>query len=169
MISKTVFPFSLIAALLLANFTGISQNTLLLHRSLKSSKSDSILFSSLVSRYTRSIEEADTVSGSKIWADTGEVSFIFPGGNEYGWKGIRNIYKMFEDYFTAKKLSFFDLRTTVYKNVAWLQFYWIFDGTLRKDNSPVQTKGRETQIWRKMDGDWRLVHVHYSEMPDPVK
>jgi hypothetical protein len=163
MISKTTLSLSLIATFLVASYSGIAQNTPLNHPSIKSSGSDSILFSSLVARYTRSIELADTVLGSQIWADKGEVSFIYPGGNEYKWHGIRKIYKMFGDYFTGSKLTFYDLRTTVYKNVAWLQFYWIFDAKMKTDNSPVQTKGRETQIWRKLKGEWRLVHVHYSE------
>ncbi len=35
----------------------------------------------------------------------------------------------------------------------------------RKDGSPVATRGRETQIYQKEQGGWRLVHVHYSGMP----
>jgi len=30
---------------------------------------------------------------------------------------------------------------------------------------PIATHGRETQVYRKVDGAWRLVHVHYSGMP----
>jgi ketosteroid isomerase-like protein len=36
---------------------------------------------------------------------------------------------------------------------------------LRKDGSPIATHGRETQVNRKLQGAWRLVHVHYSGMP----
>jgi len=31
--------------------------------------------------------------------------------------------------------------------------------------SSLTTRGRETQIYRKERGQWRLVHVHYSGMP----
>jgi hypothetical protein len=34
---------------------------------------------------------------------------------------------------------------------------------MRKDGSAVTTHGVETQIYRKQAGEWRLVHVHYSE------
>jgi hypothetical protein len=53
-----------------------------------------------------------------------------------------------------------------YGNVSWLTFFWTFDGTLKINNNTVQTKGRETQIWRKVNYEWRLVHVHYSGLPD---
>lgn len=29
----------------------------------------------------------------------------------------------------------------------------------------MQTKGCETQIWRKSHNEWKLVHIHYSGMP----
>jgi hypothetical protein len=35
----------------------------------------------------------------------------------------------------------------------------------KHDGSPLKTEGRETQVLRKTDGRWELVHVHYSGMP----
>jgi ketosteroid isomerase-like protein len=54
-------------------------------------------------------------------------------------------------------------------NFAWLEFYWVFDAVTTIDNGKVQTKGRETQIWRKTGNDWHLIHVHYSDMPATVQ
>ncbi len=129
------------------------------------SKSDSALFNSLVTSYVQSIDRADTILASKLWAHTDEISFINPGGNEYGWKGVKNIYKIFNDNFSTRKLSFNNVKFAVYNDVGWLEFFWVFDGTMKVNNNPVQTKGRETQIWRKINNEWRLVHVHYSGMP----
>lgn len=135
-----------------------SQNT-------TASLDDSLFFKALVTNYVQSIEKADTTMGSEIWAPTAEVSFINPGGMEYGWEGVKRIYLMFRDNFTSRKLSFYNLKYAYYGNVSWVTFYWIFDGTIKADNSTVQTKGRETQIWKKVNNEWRLVHVHYSGMP----
>ena len=33
-----------------------------------------------------------------------------------------------------------------YSDVAWTEFYWVFDATFKNDNSPLQTKGRENQM-----------------------
>ena len=56
-------------------------------------------------------------------------------------------------------------KVSVYGDVAWLTFEWVFDATFKSNNEPLQTKGRETQIWHKEKGTWKLVHVHYSNMP----
>jgi len=134
-------------------------------QSIEIPKPDSIFFNSLVALYAQSIDQADTILASKLWALTAEISFINPRGTEYGWNGVKNIYKMFKDNFSTRKLSFFDVKFAYYGDVSWLTFYWIFDATLRMNSSSVQTRGRETQIWRKLNSEWRLVHVHYSGMP----
>jgi hypothetical protein len=126
---------------------------------------DSVFFNSLITLYVQSINEADTTLASEIWARTAEISFINPRGTEYGWNGVKTIYKMFKDSFSVRKLSFYNLKFAHYDNVSWLTFYWIFDAKMKPDDTPVQTRGRETQIWKKMNSGWRLVHVHYSAMP----
>jgi hypothetical protein len=130
---------------------------------------DSVFFKSLIEQYATAVNLADTVLASKIWSPTSEISFISPSGNEYGWDGIKKIYKMFKENFSSRKLSVYNIKSTYYGDVSWVTFYWIFNGTLKSDNSAVITKGRETQIWRKINYEWRLVHVHYSGMPDDVK
>lgn len=129
---------------------------------------DSVFFYSLVAVYAQAVDQADTVLASKLWSPTAEISFIHPKGTEYGWNGIKKIYQTFKDNFTARKLSFSDLKFAYYGDVSWLTFSWTFNATLKSDRSPVQTRGRETQIWRKINYEWRLVHVHYSEMPGGI-
>jgi SnoaL-like domain len=115
--------------------------------------------------YSQAINKADTVLASKLWSPTAEISLISPQGTEYGWQGIKKIYQVFKDNFTSRKLSFSDLKFAYYGDISWLTFSWTFDATLKTNNTPVQTKGRETQIWRKINYEWRLVHIHYSEIP----
>ena len=72
---------------------------------------------------------------------------------------------MFSTAFTKRKLQYFNEHWTNYGNVAWVEFHRVFDAVFAHNNQPVQTKGRETQIWKKNQGQWKLVHVHYSGMP----
>ena len=67
----------------------------------------------------------------------------------------------------------FKTRDLVLKNVnirilsedaAWSDFYWDFNATF-KDGTPIQTSGRETQVYKKEPDGWKIVHVHYSGMP----
>jgi SnoaL-like domain len=154
-----------IIALFVLIIAANSQTVKRVNQSVQTSKSDSTLFTFLVAHYAKSIDDADTLLASKLWSDSPEISFINPRGNEYGWNGVKNIIKMFGDNFSVRKLSCFDIKVANYGDFAWLEFHWVFDATPRINNNPVQTKGRETQIWRKIQNEWRLVHVHYSGMP----
>lgn len=122
-------------------------------------------FESLLRKYEDSINAADTVAASKLWSKSGEVSFINPRSTEYRWSGVKNIYKMFADNFTERRLHGSNVKTSVYGDFAWLTFEWVFDATLKFNSQKIQTKGRETQVWRKEEGEWHLVHVHYSGLP----
>jgi hypothetical protein len=155
---------AILIVLVIITCTGNSQ-TFMQNKQNSAFAHDSTFISNLVSSYARSIDEADTTLGSRIWAHTADVSFINPRGNEYGWNGVKNIYQMFKDNFTDRSLTFHNLKFSIYDDVLWLEFFWTFNAKMRSDNAPIQTKGRETQIWKKVNTEWRLVHVHYSGMP----
>lgn len=121
----------------------------------------------LLESYKQSINAADTTLAKSFWLTDNRVSFIHPRGHEKGWEGIKTgIYGMFGANFSKRDLKSFDETITVYGDMAILEFYWVFDATFAGDNpAEMQTRGRETQVLKKIDGQWRIVHVHYSGMP----
>lgn len=119
----------------------------------------------LLDKYVLSINTADSVLAKTFWSSGKEVSFLNPRGNEYGWNGVRNIYAMFGGAFTKRNLRYMEPRWTDYGRTAWVEFSWVFDAVFTSNNQPMQTKGRETQIWKKERVGWKLVHIHYSGMP----
>jgi len=121
----------------------------------------------LIAKYAKAVDDADTTLVSQIWSNTTEVSFIHPLGHEHGLEQIKqNVFKhLMGDIFSERKLSIHDISVHAYGDAAWAEFYWDFAATLRKDGSPITTHGRETQVYHKEQGRWRLVHVHYSTMP----
>ena len=123
----------------------------------------------IIGKYAKSVDEADTTLASQIWLDSAEVSFIHPLGHEHGFEQIKqNVYRhLMGDTFAERKLDIHDVSVHVYGDSAWAEFYWDFAAKFRKDGSSITTHGRETQVYRKVQGKWRLVHVHYSAMPAP--
>jgi ketosteroid isomerase-like protein len=121
----------------------------------------------LIAQYAKSIDGADTTLAAEIWSQSPDVSFIHPLGHEHGFGAVKqNVYvRLMGENFSERKLSTKDVRISVHGDSAWAEFYWDFVAKLRRDGSPLNTKGRETQIYRKEPGGWRLVHVHYSGMP----
>jgi len=122
----------------------------------------------LIAQYATAAEGVDFELASQVWSNTPDVSFIHPRGHEHGWEEVkRNFYQnTMEAPFSERKLTVRDIAVHVYGDSAWAEFYWHFAAKLRSNGSSVQTDGRETQIYRKLDtGRWALVHVHYSGMP----
>lgn len=73
---------------------------------------------------------------------------------------------MFGSRFSKRDLKSYDETITLYGDMAIVEFYWIFDATFVGDDpKQLQTRGRETQVLKKIDKQWRIVHVHYSGMP----
>jgi ketosteroid isomerase-like protein len=122
---------------------------------------------SLIAKYAQAVDDADTTLVSQIWSKSTDVSFIHPLGHEHGLEQIKqNVFKhLMGDTFSERKLSPHDISIHAYGDAAWAEFYWDFAAKLKKDGSPITTHGRETQVYHKEQGRWRLVHVHYSGMP----
>jgi ketosteroid isomerase-like protein len=135
-----------------------------------SAETDTQAIEQLISNYAAALnaEPIDMNLLSQVWLNSPEDSFIHPLGHEHGWEQIkRNFYqKIMEGYFSARQLTIRDIDIHVYGDAAWAEFYWHFVAKSRNGGSTVETNGRETQIYRKLDqGRWALVHVHYSGMP----
>lgn len=129
--------------------------------------SDEAAIRRLIDAYARSVDTIDTQLASTIWADTSDVSFINPGGHQHGWESIKvGVYEQaMGQTFSERRLTVKDVAVHCHGDSAWAEFYWDFVGKRRTDGSPVTTHGRETQVYWKLGGAWRLVHVHYSGLP----
>lgn len=120
----------------------------------------------LIQSYTESIDRADPKLAEDLFSSAPEVSFIHPRGEETGLAAIQSkIYAMFRDIFTERKLTAKDIRIHVNGKSAWAQFNWEFTAKMKQTGAPYRSQGRETQIYRREKGRWRIVHVHYSARP----
>ena len=131
------------------------------------SNSDVGQLQNLITTYRLSIDRADTTLANQIWSNAPEVSFIHPLGEEHGRAQVdQDVYqKLMGDTFSQRSLSVTDVSIHVYGDAAWSEFHWDFIAKFRKNGAPLHTLGRETQVYHKEQGHWRIVHVHYSGMP----
>jgi ketosteroid isomerase-like protein len=114
-----------------------------------------------ITKYTGALNAADTALAAQVWDTAGDISFISPAGHQHGWEEIKGVYEFFGSSFKDRKLTVRDISVHVLGDAAWAEFYWHFDAK-QSDGTPMQSDGRESQVYRK-DGDrWALVHVHYS-------
>lgn len=112
------------------------------------------------------VSNLDFELARSLWVEEG-ASIIAPRGHFFGVESISNDFlKRSFSNFQYRKLSSLSEVINVYgETSANVQLYWKFD---TKDAKGVESsgRGRETLIFEKIDGTWRLVHVHYSRMPE---
>ena len=130
--------------------------------------SDTQAIERLISDYAKSVSLADTALAERLWQNADSVTFIHPLGHERGWPAIKkNVYEnLMGALFSVRDLKIERPSIHVSGNSGWSEFYWTFNATLKENGSPVVTRGRETQIYQRENGQWRIVHVHYSGMPE---
>jgi ketosteroid isomerase-like protein len=122
-----------------------------------------------ITKYAAAFDAADVGLASQVWLTSPEISFINPAVHSHGWEEVKGVYEFFGTAFSERKLTVRDLAIHAYGDGAWAEFYWHFDAKQRSDGAEVKTDGRESQVYRKVDGRWALVHVHYSGMPAPLR
>jgi ketosteroid isomerase-like protein len=114
-----------------------------------------------IAKYTAALDAADINLASQVWRTSADVSVIHPAGHAHGWEQVQGIYGFFGSSFSERKLSVRDVSVHVNGATAWAEFYWHFVGK-QTGGAPVQSDGRETQVYEKAGDRWQLVHVHYS-------
>lgn len=123
---------------------------------------DKTEINSVIHKYEKSIDLDDTNYASKFWITTPDASYIDPRGEHYGWEDIKDtFYDQTMGTFTTRDLKAYNTRIQVLGNFAVAEFHWDFHAIF-KDNTPAFTQGRETQVYAKCNGIWKIVSVHYS-------
>ena len=134
--------------------------------SARDAKADEVAVRQQVARYTQALDAADTAMASEVWLTTPEATFISPIGHSHGWEEVKKVYDFFGTSFTDRKLTARDIAVDMHGDSAYVEFYWHYTAKQKSDGKDVQTDGRESQMYRRVDGGrWALVHVHYSGMP----
>jgi ketosteroid isomerase-like protein len=120
----------------------------------------------ILQKYATSVDNADVALASEIWSHDPAVTFIFPLGTAHGFQQIADeVYiGAMRNMFSKRELILHQPVIHVYADAAWSEMTWTFHAT-KKDGSPITSQGRETQVYHKEKGAWRVVHVHYSGPP----
>jgi ketosteroid isomerase-like protein len=58
------------------------------------------------------------------------------------------------------QLSFSDIRVTASSGLALVTRQYRVQGTF--EGKAVDSNGNETQVWKMTDGQWKILHIHYS-------
>ncbi|MFI3259427.1 MAG: nuclear transport factor 2 family protein [Rikenellaceae bacterium] len=119
---------------------------------------------SRVQDYFNMVSNIDREVAEGLWAKSDDISIITPRTHFVGFDAIMDDFltKAFSS-MQSRKLHSLNEVINIYGDGANVQLYWIFD-TVDAKGVAHQSRGRESLIFSKIDGEWRLVHVHYSRL-----
>jgi len=164
--SKKAFTGIQATAAGVALFCILAAATPMTAQTMVSGSRDEELLHQLLNSYTRSIDTLDLTLADRIWSHAPEVSFIHPRGTEKGFDQIiKNFYKATMGTFSERELLLENPVVHVYGDSAWSEMTWTFHATVKDGGPKITTTGRETQLYHKEDGVWKIVHIHYSGPP----
>ena len=61
---------------------------------------------------------------------------------------------------TGLQLSFSNVRVTAVPGLALITRLYHVKGTFK--GKTIDATGNETQVWKNKDGQWKIIHIHYS-------
>jgi ketosteroid isomerase-like protein len=128
----------------------------------------------MVHRYTQSVNEGDIHPEliEELWEHSPEVSNVNIRGHQKGFEDIKRnfyapIFLVLKDRNLRVVTGEHNPAVYIFDNTAVVEFYWKLNATLKEGNKAVSAAGRETHVYRKECGVWKLVHLHYSGMAVP--
>lgn len=119
----------------------------------------------LVEKYKDAIHTQDKESFKKIWTGTDNtlisITNLFEGidsiYDDFLINGIRKHYSKIDLISENTDIHFID------EDHAIVIFKYHTECIRRETNEPYGIQGLETQIMQKINGQWKLVHIHYSK------
>ncbi|NIF07436.1 nuclear transport factor 2 family protein [Chryseobacterium sp. Tr-659] len=126
----------------------------------------------MVRKYTQSVNEGDLHPEiiDELWEHSPDVSNINIRGHQKGFEEIKTkfyapIFEVLKDRNLQMVTDEREPAVYIFDNTAVVEFYWKLNAKLKDGDKPVNMLGRETHVFRKKNGNWKLIHLHYSGMP----
>ncbi len=123
------------------------------------------MIKAVVRRYQDVVHTQDWESFDSLWSHS-EASCLISGVNIF--RGRESIYQDFLVDRIGAKFSRIDLIADsleicpVTEDLVTVMFSYHTECILRESGESYGIRGLETQVIVKEDGQWRLLHVHYS-------
>ncbi len=101
----------------------------------------------------------------QVWSHAQDVTYMGPdGGIRVGWDKVLSIWKLQADKKLGGHVAPTDMHITVEKDMAIVQNYEKGENKLQ-DGKTETVSIRATNVFRKEDGQWKMVSHHTDLLP----
>ena len=110
----------------------------------------------------------DPVPIIEVWSHGSDVTAMHPlGGRETGWEEVRASWEQAAQAFTDGKVSLVSLVVPLSDDVAYT--LGTEHGQAKLGEETVGIDWRVTNIYRRDEGEWKVVHHHTDVSPELVE
>lgn len=114
-----------------------------------------------------SMLNGDAAPMTDVWSHDPIVSTMHPlGGREVGWDAVRGSWEGAAQAFEDGSLQLSDLEVSVLGDVAYTTGIEHVDATVGGESLHLDV--RVTNIYRREDGEWKIVH-HHTDTDRPLQ
>lgn len=101
----------------------------------------------------------------EVWSHADDVTYMGPGGGfQKGWAAVLPIWEEVAAIKLGGKVTPKDMRITLGQDIALTHNYEIGEN-VDKNGKPLKVSIRATNIFRKENGQWKMIGHHTDLLP----
>ena len=121
---------------------------------------------SIVDAIEKGWEQGDGAPFREHFLDFEGARYVESGGQNEGLTDLVEHHVEPEgDALEDFELSLSNVETNIEGDFAWAIADVEFKALVKKDQSQIHSRGYETFLFRRVDGNWKIVHTHSSSRP----
>jgi hypothetical protein len=142
----------------------ISQSFLL--QPLQAQEDDAAALIAIIDAVEKGWEQGDGQPFRKHFLDFEGARYIESGGQDASLTHLIEHHVVPEsDSFDNFEVTFSNINTHVEGDFAWAVADFEYKATRKLDQSELHSRGYETFLFRRVDGNWMIIHTHSSARP----
>lgn len=120
----------------------------------------------IIQSIERGWETADGTPFRQHFLDFEGARYIESGGQNEGLDDLVTHHVEPEgDALDGLELTFSNIETHIEGDFAWAVADVEVRATVKRDDREIHNRGHETFLFRRISGDWKVVHTHSSSRP----
>ena len=120
----------------------------------------------IIESVKRGWETADGTPFRRHFLDFEGARYIESGGQNEGLEDLVTHHVEPEgDSLDSLDLTFSNIETHIEGDFAWAVADVEVKATVKRDGRTIHNRGHETFLFRRVEGEWKVVHTHSSSRP----
>ena len=132
----------------------------------RAQQDDSAALIEIIDAVEKGWEQGDGTPFRKHFLDFEGARYVESGGQDTSLTHLIEHHVVPEsDSFDNFEVTFSNIDTHVEGDFAWAVADFEYKATVKRDQRELHSRGYETFLFRRVDGNWMIIHTHSSARP----